>query len=153
MGHLTFFVAPLTCMHCGRTAPADVSTGMSNHLSSVFGGEVLRVGDRRDFRPADFAEAFLLLREPAPGEPTRILHDWVCPYCDGYNWAEVVFADGTLHSITAVPFDREAVARAHYISERIAEYYESVTGQQLWPNYDGNYRRLIEELLQRPADA
>jgi len=148
MGHLTFFVAPLVCSNCGRTAPADTSTGMSNHLSSEFGGEVLRAGDPQVFGEGDLEETFLPLRPPAPGAPIRVLHDWTCPFCGAYNWAEVVFVDGRIESITGVPFDRASVARAHFISERIAEYYESVTGRQLYPTYDGRYTRLIEELLQ-----
>jgi len=117
---------------------------MSNHLSMKFGGEVLRVGDRRDFRDGDFGETFHLLREPASNESTHILHDWVCPCCGQSNWAEVIFVNGVLETIAVVPFNRESVARAHYLSERIYEYYESVTGERP-PTYDG--LQLVERLL------
>ena len=147
MTALTYFVAPMRCPECGGVSPADTTTSMSNQLSAEPAGEVLRVGDRADFVEADFESTFLPLRKPAAGEPIHVLHEWWCPSCGKQNWAEVVFDKGVVDSITAVPFDREAVARAHYIGEGILEYYQSVTGKSGYPNHEGRHRQLIDELL------
>ena len=90
-------------------------------------------GILRSFGEGDLDETFLPLRPPVRGEPIRVLHDWTCPFCGAYNWAEVIFIEGKIESI-AVPFDVASVARAHFISERIAEYYESVTGKAAIPS-------------------
>jgi hypothetical protein len=131
MSVLTFFAAEMTCPVCGTVSPDTTDTGMSNKLLDTEFHSALRVGDSPDISLVDIECAFLTLNAPKPGEPVRILQDWVCPTCGSINWAIVVIEGRTVTSITAVPLNRRTLDGANFINERIYDYYEGITGEPL----------------------
>lgn len=79
----------------------------------------LGVGSALEIDPATVPDSRYYLVQP-PGDTIRILQSWSCPSCRFYpNWAEIVVRDGRIESITAVPLDRETLARVHFIDEDV----------------------------------
>ena len=93
----------------------------------------------------DIESAFLKLRDPTPGERIKILQDWTCPTCWSINWALVSIDGRTIRSIDTIAFTRHALDSAHFISERIYDYYQELTGEPLLQ--DGEVRPDMFELL------
>ncbi len=58
---------------------------------------------------------YSLIREPAVGEPIRVLDVWSCIGCATEQWVVVVIAGRRLREVRAVELDRATLAAAHYI--------------------------------------
>lgn len=129
---ITYFAAPLRCPHCGHTSPDDTSTCMVSHLLDGPQTSVMRAGDRLALGRVEIIAAFYLLRTPLARWPLTLLQDWLCPSCHATQFALVVFEDGGIARIDAVPNPREALAAAHLATERLPEIYELFTREPLY---------------------
>jgi hypothetical protein len=125
-----YLVAAMPCGRCGEVSPADASLEMTTRLRDDPQLAYLGVGDALPVdTPRALRSGYLLLHEPAPGEPVVLLHQWTCPACgDAYNWAEVVVDGGTITAIRAVDLNRGAVARSHYIVDDAREVAADLAG-------------------------
>jgi DNA-directed RNA polymerase subunit RPC12/RpoP len=128
---LSFFAAPLECLHCGRRAPDTDETGMQNELGDE-PFEVFHVGDPVPSTPDRLQDAFLRARDPQGGE-IRLLQHWTCPHCGSRQWAEVVIAGGRVREIKTVALTRQLLERVHYVDDEISEIYSDLVG----PLFDG----------------
>jgi hypothetical protein len=116
---LDLFVAELRCPRCGHVSAADDSTNMTTKIRDERELAWLGVGSALEIDPATVPDRRYYLVQP-PGDTIRILQSWSCPSCDFYpNWAEIVVRGGRIESITAVPLDRETLARVHFIDEDV----------------------------------
>jgi hypothetical protein len=131
MGYtLDAFVAELRCPRCQRVSPATEATGMYTRIRSEPELAWLGVGSALEFDPATVPDAGYYPVQP-PGETIRILQIWDCPNCKSYpNWAEIVVRDGRIESITAVPLDRETLARVHFIDEDVYDIAADLAGRK-----------------------
>lgn len=125
-----YFIAALRCPACGAVCAEGADTGMRTYIR---GGDAyhvaLRVGDDLDVAGEGIAEwECLVIRQPAPDEPLRLLEVWVCPSCAARSFAEVVVREGILESITAVALSRPLLDRVHGVSFRLEEVYPLITG-------------------------
>jgi hypothetical protein len=125
-----YLVAALPCGSGGEVSPADSSTEMTTRLRDDPQLAYLGVGDGLPVdTPRALRSGYLLLHEPAPGEPVVLLHQWTCPACGyAYNWAEVVVTDGVITAIQAVDLNRDAVARAHYVVDDVRDVAADLAG-------------------------
>jgi hypothetical protein len=126
----SYFVADLHCPGCGSTTGASVTTKVESEP-----GTVIRVGDRLEVTVTDMELSHYKVRDPAPGEPLRILEPWSCPNCGRPEWVEVVVADGAVTSIEVAPFDVATLDRVHFVAGELYDFYQEVTGE---PFYVGN---------------
>lgn len=126
---ITYFEACLRCLQCG----AESTDQMYTKLLDYPGTMILHVGDQPDVDPSDYERAFQVLRERRPDEPFRVLLPWRCGYCQWGGWALVtVTEDGRVDAIEAIPLDRSTVRRAQFIADDLVEYFERVTGLDLY---------------------
>lgn len=108
---------------------------------------MLRVGEVADFDIDDFEAAFLILRLPQPQEAIHLLHEWWCLFCGNFNWAEAVFSDRVFRRFSTVLFEAKTIARAHFITDAIREFYAERTGREPPAPYEGWHLDLIRELV------
>jgi len=113
-----YLVGHLQCPQCGATSAADGSTNMQTYLRAEPQLAWLGAGDGLDVDPSNVRESgYLMVREPSPDEPTRILQTWECPSCGApANWAEIVVREGAIERVTAVSLTREVFERSHFIA-------------------------------------
>ncbi|ALG12393.1 hypothetical protein [Kibdelosporangium phytohabitans] len=129
-----YFVAALKCPACGTTSPADESTELVTPLAD---SGFWTVGESDpDFTWRAIRVHYPVLREPAAGEPIQLLATWTCPACGSVGWARITFEDTVISAIAAVPLDVPTVSAAHAIDEDVAQSYERLTGEQLFPGGD-----------------
>ena len=127
-----YLVAELPCGRCGTVSPADESTEMTTRLRDDPQLAYLGVGDALPVdTPNVLRSGYVLLHEPAPGEPVILLHRWTCPACGyPYNWAEVVVDGGVIAAIRAVELNRDTVARAHFAVDDVREIAADLAGRR-----------------------
>ena len=117
-----WFVASLCCSACGTVSPPTSVTNMQTHLRDDANGCELAVGaqlDPLDVRRDDVLNSgYLLVSDPAPGEPVRLLEIWECPSCGrSDNWALITIGGSEITGIEAVTLDRATLDSANFISE------------------------------------
>jgi hypothetical protein len=125
-----YLVAELRCERCGAVSPADASSEMTIRLRDDPQLAYLGVGDEL---PVDTARArasgYLVVREPAPGEPVVLLHQWTCPVCGyPYNWAEVVVSGGVITDIRVVMLNQDTLGRAHFVVDDVRDIAADLAG-------------------------
>jgi DNA-directed RNA polymerase subunit RPC12/RpoP len=126
----SYFVADLQCPGCGSMIEASVITKVESEP-----GTVIRVGGQLDVTMTDMELSHYKVRDPAPGEPLRILEPSSCPNCGRRVWVEVLVAAGAVRSIEAAQFDVATLDRVHFVDSEVTDFYEEVTGE---PLYIGN---------------
>ena len=125
-----YLVAELPCERCGTVSPPDASPEMTTLLRDDPQLAYLGVGDEL---PVDTARArasgYLVVRQPTPGEPVVLLHQWTCPTCGyPYNWAEVVATDGIITDIRSVALNQATLTRAHFVVDEIRDVAADLAG-------------------------
>ena len=125
-----YLVARLPCGPDGELTPADASTEMTTRLRDDPQLAYLGVGAEL---PVDTARAltsgYLLLNEPATGEPVVLLHQWTCPATGyAYHWAEVVVTAGVITDIRAVDLNQTTLTRANYVVDDIRDVATDLAG-------------------------
>ena len=129
----TYFIAPMTCPHCGGITPDDSSTAMQTGLGDRPGLHQLRVGDVVPHFQAEIEREFIPLRPLPLHGAIIILQEWYCPSCGSRRFAHIVFdEDGRLTRIEAVPLTRGEFDKAHVADDRLAEFYQDVVGEPLY---------------------
>jgi hypothetical protein len=124
------FVAELRCPRCGHVSASDDATNMTTKIRDEPERAWLGVGSALEIDPATVPDSRYYLVQP-PGDTIRILDTWACPTCDFYpNWAEIVIRGGRIESITAVPLDREAIERVHFITEDVYGVAADLVGRK-----------------------
>jgi len=123
-----FFRVPLPCSSCGSPNDARAinlyTSGLGNDPidTSVVPGQAL------ELEPADFADAYLTLREPRDDEPIfTALELWGCRACHRLCVARLTFRRRTpfvVEFVGAEPatLSKDELDRAHYVSRRIDEW-------------------------------
>jgi hypothetical protein len=135
----TFFAAPLTCPHCGKTAPDDTSTRMQSRLINEPGVHVLRVGDVVPEFQSEIDLNFIRLRPLPDRGPLILLQEWTCPNCNSRCFAHVTFdQNGRIIGISAVPLTRATLDAAHLAYEDLSTLYEDLVGEPFY--VDGKIR-------------
>jgi len=139
------FRVPLVCSQCGHLNDAqsiDLATsglGADPIDTSAFLGSVLELGLE------DFADGYLMIREPADDEPRVIaLEIWGCNTCHRLQVARLEFRRRTpqvveLVSATTSSFSKEALAEANYVSREL----------QTWAAQPGDDVEQLAELEKR----
>lgn len=118
MGLFDFFVAPLSCPHCGQVSPADSSTNMQTKVQAHPAGASLGIGDRLALPPEGLGDTYICLHTPAKDDLVTLLTTWECPACDqAWNWAAVRIDKGTIVSIESVSLTPALIEHADYISD------------------------------------
>nr|WP_042187026.1 hypothetical protein [Kibdelosporangium sp. MJ126-NF4]CEL17755.1 hypothetical protein [Kibdelosporangium sp. MJ126-NF4]CTQ91021.1 hypothetical protein [Kibdelosporangium sp. MJ126-NF4] len=129
-----YFVAELKCPACGACSPADESTELVTPLAD---GGFWSVGESDPgFTWRAIRVFYPVLREPADDEPVQLLETWTCPACGSVNWARITFRDTVIEQIVAVPLDVPTVGAAHAVNEDVAQTYQRLTGEELFPGGD-----------------
>ena len=120
MALITYFKTTSKCQHFGHEGTAWIPS----HLGSE--GATYQIGDcpRDDISTMEFADTSYLVREPSPGEPTRVLLSWTCEMCKLETFAEVVFADGCVREIKSVELNAETLAYLNFIAEDVQDMIE-----------------------------
>ncbi|MCP3103045.1 hypothetical protein LZ198_29615 [Myxococcus sp. K15C18031901] len=147
MAHIVWFLAPLTCLHCGAHAGEQETRLHTSDLHrdpesiSVRPGELLEVGLQ------EFDDAYLKLRAPVGTEDVRALEQWGCRVCHWAQWARIVFryVDSEHYrfiSAETVALTPEVVRDAHFISRHLDWWVETHPGEEL-----ERVRPLIKHLL------
>jgi hypothetical protein len=119
------FVAELRCPHCGQINPTTADTAMQTHLREDADGSGLGVGfvfDPRDLTTRSILDSgYLLIAEPPPSGPIRLLDVWSCPQCSTEQWVMVTIAEGWIERIEPVVLTRAVLETANFISDVNAE--------------------------------
>ena len=115
------FVAELRCPNCGQVNPITANTAMQTHIRGDADGSGLGLGfvfDPYDLTTRSLLRSgYLLIAEPPPGGPIRLLDVWECPECSTEQWAMVTIADRRIARIEAVELTRATLEAANFISD------------------------------------
>jgi hypothetical protein len=122
-------IADLDCPDCGQTT---AHTSIETPLGPIDHPLVLRVGVSAEGLDWPTVRTnYLVLREPAAGQPIRVIESWWCDSCGEARWVELTLADDTLTGVRDVPLNRATVGDAHAITDEVAAEYYAATGQPL----------------------
>ncbi|MCE9668362.1 hypothetical protein LY474_11115 [Myxococcus stipitatus] len=130
MAHLVWFLAPLTCLHCG-SRPSERETRLNTRdLNRAPESTRVRPGDVLEVNGQELGDAYLTLRKPVGTEELRALEQWDCPVCQWAQWARITFQyvdpdHSRFSSVETVTLTPEVVRDAHLISPRIGFWVET----------------------------
>lgn len=123
---VTRVIADLDCPDCGERSQGTV---IETALGPIDTPLTLHVGEREEGLDWGTVRShYLVLREPAEGEPVRLIETW---WCRGERWVELTLADNTLTGARDVPLNRATVGAAHAITDEVAAEYYAATGESL----------------------
>jgi len=129
---VTRVIADLDCPQCGdRAEPAVIETA----LGPIDTPLTLHVGERAEGIDWGTVRAYYpVLREPAEGEPVRLIESW---WCGGRRWVELTLADDTVAGARDVPLNRATVGAANAITDEVGAEYYAATGRSLGDLHGG----------------
>lgn len=124
----TYCKAELGCRWCDRSGVAWIPSRLGDR------GATYKVGDcyGDDIAAVDFEDTSLVVREPAPDEPVRVLMWWSCEHCGRSNFVEGVFANQCVQALEPVELDEQLLQRVHYISGLLREVVEDLIGEPVY---------------------
>jgi hypothetical protein len=141
---VTRVIADLDCPEC---AERNEETVIETALGPIDTPLTLHVGDREEGLDWGTVRArYLVLREPAEGEPVRLIETW---WCEGPRWVELTLTDDTVTGARDVSLNRATVGGAHAITDEVAAEYYAATGESLGDlrgGMTGFRERLLEAL-------
>lgn len=127
MATLTTFRAGGVCRACRAYGRVWVNNTYGDQGATyVIGDDVSGDVDN------DLASDSLVVNEPQPGEPIRLLGTWTCETCRRYSFAELVVADGWLVDVRAVEPNAAVLDRLHYIPTYESEAIADLLGRSIW---------------------
>jgi len=135
MAHIVWFLAPLSCLHCGSHAGERETRLNTRDLNRDPESISVRPGDLLEVSLQELEDAYLTLRKPVGTEDIRALEQWDCPACQWTQWARIVFRyvdpeHSRFISAETVPLTPEVVRDAHFISPRIGFWVETHPGEE-----------------------
>lgn len=128
MSQITYFRAPLTCLHCKQPGTGWVRSKLGDRGATYEVGAYIA----DDIPLVDIEEVCLKAKPAKPGEPVHILLSWKCENCKLTNFAQVVFAEGCVRTIEAIELTPATLALLHYIDESLSDMLETIIGEPLY---------------------
>lgn len=128
MSLMTYFRAPLTCLHCKRAGTAWVWSKLGDL------GATYQVGDRvaDDIPLEEIEDLCLKVKTAESDEALNILLSWKCSHCGLSNFAKVVLRDGNVYAIEAIELNPDTLATLHYIAGTVDDMLETIIGEPLY---------------------